>query len=137
MSGYSDPSAVFTTRGSGVKIDPNDPAFNLAGEGGVDLSLPVVYLFSDSYNGDGPAYAMAEDGHVLGSHWCSHWGYMRNDLHDRADRKAAVEAHYPGGYRVVVLTKPGSLPPDEVVERNRLIGEAARESATGDQKATS
>jgi hypothetical protein len=126
VSGYKDPSAVFTPPNSSVKIDPNDPAFRLDAPEPVDQSLPAIYLFSNSRDGDGTAYAMAEDGHVLGVHWCSHWGYMRHDLHDRADRKEACKQHYPGGYRLVVLTEPGSLPPVEVIERNRALGRAAK-----------
>jgi hypothetical protein len=104
----------------GIWIDPNDPAFSLpATQEDEGSDLPKIYLFSNSRNGDGVAYAMAEDGTVLGSHWCSHWGYMRHDLHDRSDRKTACEAHYPDGYAVVVLATPGSLPPVEVLERNR------------------
>lgn len=127
MSGYKDPSAVFTKPGSGVKIDPNDPAFN-AVPPAVDLddtSLPAIYLFSNTRSGDGIAYAMAEDGEVLGSHWCSDWGYMQHDLHDRADRKTTCEEHYPEGYRLIVLMNSGELPPSDVLERNRKLGEAA------------
>lgn len=127
--GYSVPAAVWSTN-SGIKVDPHDPAFNLRDVGGVpasaDPGLPVIYLFSNALDGDGAAYSMAEDGTVLGSHFCSHWGYMRHDLHDRADRKVACEAHYPGGYRLVVLTDPGSLPPPEVLERNRAAGPRRR-----------
>jgi hypothetical protein len=61
---------------------------------------------------------------LFSAHLCSHWGYMRHDLHDRADRKATCEAHYPQGYRLVVLMNPGEVPPAEVIERNRLQGEA-------------
>jgi hypothetical protein len=104
-----------------VKIDPNDPAFTHETEPAdeADGTLPAIYLFSNVMDGDGPAYAMAEDGTVLGSHICSHWGYMRHDLHDRPDRKKVCEEHYPNGYRLVVLTKSGELPPREVLERNR------------------
>lgn len=123
---YHDPSAVFTAPGSSVKIDPNDPAFRLDPAQVGDETMPAIYLFSNSHNGDGPAFAIAEDGTVLGSHWCSHWGYMRHDLHDRADRLAACVSHYPDGYRLVVLTTPGSLPPQEVIERNREQGKAAK-----------
>jgi hypothetical protein len=121
VSGYRDPSVVWTPPGSSVKIDPNDPAFSLASPDAGDVKLPAIYLFSNSRTGDGPAYAMAEDGTVLGVHWCSHWGYMRHDLHDRADRKAACESHYPGGYRLVVLMTRGAIPPEEVLERNRQL----------------
>jgi hypothetical protein len=120
----------------GIWIDPADPAFNVPDvaaqtttEG--NLALPAIYLFSNSRNGDGIAYSMVEDGTVLGSHWCSHWGYMRHDLHDRPDRKEACEAHYPDGYRLVVLTEPGSLPPPEVIERNRQQGEEAKREEAG------
>lgn len=118
MSGYSDPSAVWETA-SGIKVDPNDPAFRQpATSEPQDEALPAIYLFSNSRNGDGLAYSMAEDGTVLGEHFCSHWGYMRLDLHDRPDRRAACAAHYPDGYRLVVLTEPGALPPSDVLARN-------------------
>ena len=122
---YVDPSAVWTLPNSGVKIDPNDPAFTHESGAVEDSSLPAIYLFSNSRDGDGCAYAIAEDGTVLGTHWCSHWGYMRHDLHDRADRKATCEAHYPGGYRLVVLAVSGALPPQDVLDRNEARGVAA------------
>lgn len=117
MSGYSHPGAVWESPG-GIKIDPYDPASNADPTPDGDPSLPAIYLFSNSRDGDGVAYAMAEDGTVLGSHWCSHWGYMKHDLHDRADRKEACEQHYPDGYRLVVLG-PCEVPPDDVLARNR------------------
>lgn len=118
---------------SGVKIDSSDPAFNMAAPaaGDVDETLPAIYLFSVADDGDGPAYAIAEDGTILGSHICSHWGYMRHDLHDRPDQKAAAEKHYPGGYRLVVLTTAGARPPEEVLERNRQQGRDAEEGHRG------
>lgn len=111
---------------AGIWVDPADPAFSPLPTPGApsDDSLPAIYLFSNARNGDGIAYAMAEDGTVLGSHWCSHWGYMRHDLHDRPDRREACEAHYPDGYRVVVLG-PGELPPADVLERNCELSEEA------------
>lgn len=123
MSDYTDPDAVWVAP-SGVKVDPHDSAFDTSVENADDNGLPVIYIFSAARDGDGPAYAMAEDGTVLGSHICSHWGYMRHDLHERGDRRHVCEAHYPQGYRLVVLTEPGSLPPPEVIERNRAQDEA-------------
>ena len=41
MTGYSHPSAVFTSPGGGVKIDPYDPAFNLEAADSGDPNLPV------------------------------------------------------------------------------------------------
>ena len=121
MSGYSDPTAVWEAP-SGVKVDPNDPTFTSEPIETDDESLPAIYLWSNSRDGDGIAYAMAEDGHVIGSHLCSHWGYMKHDLHDRPDRKERCENYYPDGYRLVVLMESRSLPPDEVLERNRVLG---------------
>ncbi|WP_288799430.1 hypothetical protein [uncultured Arsenicicoccus sp.] len=106
----------------GIWIDPGDPSFRMGSPEGQDPSLPAIYLFSNSPSGDGAAYAMAEDGTVLGSHWCSHWGYMRHDLHDRADRKQACEEHYPDGYRLVVLG-PSETPPADVLARNLALRE--------------
>lgn len=120
--GYSDPGAVFEAPG-GVKVDPNDPAYDAAVVGGDPVGpdeAPIVYLFSNSPDGDGVAYAMAEDGHVLGSHFCSHWGYMKHDLHDRRDNGAAMCLHYPDGYRLQVLG-PGESPPPEVYARNQAL----------------
>ena len=122
MTGYTHPEAVFAAPG-GVKIDPYDPSFSARTDDPQDPSLPAVYLFSKTRSGDGPAYAMAEDGTVLGQYWCSHRGYMRHDLHDRPARLAAIRAHYPDGYRLVVLMGEGEMPPPEVMERNRLQAE--------------
>ena len=107
MTGYTHPDAVFTAPSGGVKIDPPyDPAFSAR--------------ISNTRGGDGSAYAIAEDGTVLGQHWCSHRGYMRHDLHDRKDRLAAIREY---GYRLVVLMGEGEVPPAEVLERNRLQAE--------------
>lgn len=123
MSGYEVPGAVWSAP-SGVKVDPYDPAFNADMSPVGRSDKPAIYLFSNSYSGDGVAYAMAEDGTVLGSHLCSHWAYMRHDLHDRPDRKAACEAHYPDGYRLVILG-PREVPPTDVLQRNAAQREAS------------
>src|SRR5690242_415848 len=68
--------------------------------------LPPIYGFN---NGGSPgwyiAVAIAEDGHVLGAHVCSHERYMRHDLGilegSRPDRhKDHYQPHYPDGYRM-------------------------------------
>jgi hypothetical protein len=67
---------------------------------------PKIYCFSNVVSGgDGIAYAMAEDGTVLGSHWCSHEVYVPGDLGvtegSRADRHEKDYApHYPDGYEM-------------------------------------
>ena len=67
--------------------------------------LPVIYGF----NNGGPeewlhAVLLAEDGTFLGSHICSHEGFMPYDLGIeegwRADRHNTFRGHYPDGYRM-------------------------------------
>lgn len=83
--------------------------------------LPFIYGF----NNGGPrgflqGVIMAESGHVLGGHCCSHEGYMLADLgmleDTRPDRhEESFRIHYPDGYRMTfvssdqVLTHPGLL----------------------------
>ena len=67
--------------------------------------LPVIYGFN---NGGSPGFyyavLIAEDGEVLGSHLCSHEGYMYGDLGIlkgfRPDRHEGFRQHYPDGYRM-------------------------------------
>jgi len=66
---------------------------------------PKIYCFSNVVGGgDGPAVALAEDGTVLGSHWCSHEGFVCNDLGvnegARPDRHETYRKHYPDGYEM-------------------------------------
>jgi len=68
-------------------------------------ALPVIYAFSNVRGGgDGICYAMAEDGTVLGSHWCSHEAYAPHDLGvlegARPDRHEGYRKHYAEGYRM-------------------------------------
>ncbi|MFM0044067.1 hypothetical protein [Paraburkholderia sediminicola] len=64
-----------------------------------------IYVFSNVVGGgDGPAYAMAEDGTILGSHYCSHEGFAVGDLGvtpgSRPDRHVTYAEHYPDGYEM-------------------------------------
>ena len=64
-----------------------------------------IYCFSNVVGGgDGLAYAMAEDGTVLGSHYCSHEGFVPGDLGvnewARPDRHEGYAKHYPNGYEM-------------------------------------
>lgn len=67
--------------------------------------LPFIYGFN---NGGSPgwfdAVLLAEDGTCLGSHLCSHEGYMPHDLGilegTRPDRHKTFQEHYPDGYRM-------------------------------------
>lgn len=67
------------------------------------MNRPKIYCFSNVRGGgDGIAYAMAEDGTVLGSHLCSHEFYVPGDLGvtegTRPDRHETYSKHYPDGY---------------------------------------
>ena len=67
--------------------------------------MPKIYVFSAEPNGrEGPCYAMAEDGTILESHWCSCEGYAPHDLGvvegSHPDRHKAYRAHYPDGYEM-------------------------------------
>jgi hypothetical protein len=67
---------------------------------------PKIFCFSNVRGGgDGIAYAMAEDGAVLGSHWCSNEAFVPGDLGviegTRPDHHANdYSKHYPGGYEM-------------------------------------
>jgi hypothetical protein len=71
----------------------------------MEACKPKIYVFSGMRNGgDGVCYAMAEDGTVLGSHWCSHEGWAKHDLGvlegSRPDRHETYAKHYPAGYEM-------------------------------------
>ena len=66
---------------------------------------PKIYCFSNVIGGgDGIAVAIAEDGTVLGSHWCSSERFVPYDLGViegcRADRHESYAKHYPNGYEM-------------------------------------
>ena len=66
---------------------------------------PKIYCFSNVVGGgDGAAYAMAQDGTVLGSHWCSNECFVPGDLGvtegSRPDRHVTYAEHYPDGYEM-------------------------------------
>ena len=95
---------------------------------------PKIYCFSNVRGGgDGPALAVAEDGTVLGSHWCSSEFYVPHDLGveegARLDRHEHYRAHYPGGYEMEfvraadVLSHPGLM---EALRLNQIEGEKAK-----------
>lgn len=69
---------------------------------------PKIFAFSNvKGGGDGIAYAMAEDGTVLGSHWCSNETFVPMDLGvtderpaTHAKRHSIYSTHYPDGYEM-------------------------------------
>ena len=69
------------------------------------MNKPKIYCFSNVVGGgEGTAIAIAEDGTVLGSHWCSHECYVPGDLGveegSRPDRHEIYAKHYPDGYEM-------------------------------------
>lgn len=67
--------------------------------------MAKIYAFSNVVGGrDGIAVAIAEDGTVLGSHWCSSEIYVPMDLGVepgyRPDRHETYAKHYPDGYEM-------------------------------------
>ncbi|MBN3848668.1 hypothetical protein G3N58_17825 [Paraburkholderia sp. Ac-20342] len=66
------------------------------------MSKPKIYVFSNVVGGgDGPCYAMAEDGTVVGSHYCSNEQWAIHDLGVTSDwHHEEYRAHYPDGYEM-------------------------------------
>ena len=97
---------------------------------------PKIFCFSNvKGGGDGIAYAMAEDGNVLGSHWCSNEAFVRGDLGvtegSRPDRHEDYAKHYPDGYEMEFI--PASDVSDhaglsKAFELNQALAETADET---------
>lgn len=69
------------------------------------MMKPKIYVFSNVVGGrEGVCHAMAEDGTVLGSHWCSNEHFAPLDLGvlpgSRPDRHESYQKHYPDGYEM-------------------------------------
>lgn len=65
-------------------------------------SKPKIFCFSNVVGGgEGLAYAIAEDGTVLASHFCSSEMYVPHDLGIiEGCRHEAYKQHYPDGYEL-------------------------------------
>ena len=95
-----------------------------------------IYCFSSIVRGgDGMAYAMGDDGVVLGSHWCSSEYYIPHDLGvtegSRPDRHEEYKKHFPNGYEMEFIhssdikTHQGLT---KAFELNQLLAEADKEN---------
>lgn len=83
-----------------------------------------IYCFSNVVGGgDGIAYAIGDDGTILGSHWCSHEYFVSNDLGvtegSRPDRHEAYKKHFPDGYEMEFV-------PSSQVDNHEGLQEAFR-----------
>lgn len=95
---------------------------------------PKIYVFSNVRGGgDGIALAMAADGKVLGSHWCSHEGFASEDLGVtpgcRPDRHEAYAKHYPDGYEMEFVRSADVASHPGIKEAYRLNQEMAKAAA--------
>ena len=95
---------------------------------------PKIYCFSNVRGGgDGIALALAEDGHCLGSHWCSHEAYVCMDLGvtpgARPDRHETYAKHYPDGYVMVFVPASQISSHPGIREAYRLNQELAKAEA--------
>ena len=93
---------------------------------------PKIYCFSNVVGGGGGiALAMADDGYVLGSHYCSNECFVSRDLGVtkgcRPDRHKTYKEHYPNGYEMEfvpsaqVTTHTGLM---KAFELNQLLDDA-------------
>ncbi len=97
-------------------------------------ALPVIYGFNNGGSDDWfHAQLIAQDGTALGSHICSHEGYMAADLGvlegTRPDRHEGFRMHYPSGYRMEFIrgadvSNHAAL--KEAFRLNREMGERAK-----------
>lgn len=99
--------------------------------------LPVIYAFSNVRGGgDGVCYAMAQDGTVLGSHWCSNEAYAPHDLGvlegARPDRHEDYRKHYADGYRMDFVRTADVLAHEGLQAAWKLNEQQAEASPPGD-----
>lgn len=61
------------------------------------MSLPKIYQFFNHLGpGTGDAYAISQDGEILGHHICSHEGFVPHDL----EYRESYAKYYPDGYEL-------------------------------------
>ena len=94
-------------------------------------TTPKIFVFSNHGAGPGAFYAMAEDGTLLGSHYCSGWRYAPADLGaeegTRDDRREIYAAHYPDGFEIVLV------PPEERDTHPGLLAMLEARKVDGDE----
>ena len=78
-----------------------------------------IFVYSNAVGGgEGPCYAIAEDGTCLGSHLCSNENFARSDLGvidgSRPDRHKGYAKYYPGGYTMEFV------PSDKINDHKKL-----------------
>lgn len=103
--------------------------------------LPKVYAWCNSGAGTDMQMwvAMHEDGTVLGQHCSSSRSWGESDIQppfkrERYAEHLGTEGERGEGYELVVCPE-GEGPPPEVIERNRLLGEATKKEGEADDDA--
>jgi len=92
-----------------------------------------LYIFTNTkgngHSGFEDCMSMADDGMVLGGHLCSSVMYMRGDLVDREDRMEKLVEYFGGkegkAFEVIELN-PDELPPEDILEKNKKLGEKSK-----------
>ena len=104
------------------------------------MSKAKIFCYSNVVGGRaGIAYALAEDGTVLGTHFCSHEGFVCHDLGvtegTRPDRHKTYVEHYPDGYEMEFV-RSGEVDThsgiSRAVELNKLNKSAKEATNSGD-----
>lgn len=95
--------------------------------------LPTIYGFNNGgSNGWYSAVLISEDGTWMGSHVCSHEGYMRHDLGilegTRPDRHAGFQKHYPDGYKMEFVSQDAFDNKTEAALRIGVLAELANKN---------
>lgn len=103
------------------------------------MALPKVYAFCNQGFGTDMQtwYAMHEDGTVLGCHLSSTRAWGIHDVQppfkkEQYAEKLGVEDPQRDEHYELVICDERTLPPDEVMARNKVIGEKAEEQAEAD-----
>jgi hypothetical protein len=96
-----------------------------------------IYCFSNVVGGgDGIAYAMGDDGVVLGSHWCSHEGFVPHDLGvtpgTRPDRHVTYKKHFPEGYEMEFVPASKVMTHEGLLRAFELNQKLAEQEGEGD-----
>ena len=103
-----------------------------------DTVLPKIYCFMSSMSDiGGIAYAIAEDGNVLGSHFCGGEWFVEQDLgvtkDTRPDKHETYKKHYPNGYEMVFVQMEDIEAHKGLQNAFKLNQELAKQAEQGDK----
>jgi len=80
--------------------------------------MKKLYIIGPKDRGEGAYALIADDGEFLASHFCSHYGYAKGDLHDRREERKAQWKERFGDYQVLFLGED-EMTEDRLVELNK------------------